>query len=136
MDDKQMGRIPEDATIKYDADRDMWVKVEGDSIMLGITDYAQAQLESITYVDLPETNVKVSAGDSILTIEATKTNVDCTSPVSGTITEVNDSLLDSPQSVNDSPYEGGWLVKIQLANPAELDKLASAKEYRQVLAAK
>lgn len=136
MDDSQIGRIPDDANMKYDSDKDMWIRVEGDIAVIGITDYAQNQLESITYVDLPETDVDVSAGDSILTIEATKTNVDCTSPVSGKIISTNDSLLDSPQLVNDSPYGEGWMVKIKISNKEEISRLGSAKDYMQVLQAK
>jgi glycine cleavage system H protein len=100
-----------------------WVLRSGDSVEMGITDYAQHELGDIVFVELPETDRKVQAGESLGTIEAVKTVADLFSPVSGTVTAVNSALGEQADLVNKDPYGQGWMVKIKMSNPAELDAL-------------
>lgn len=110
---------------------DEWIRVTGDEGEIGITDYAQDHLSDIVYVELPEVGKVVNAHDSVGTIESVKAAADIYSPVSGTITAVNESLPDSPELVNQDPYGRAWMVRIELSNPSELDALMDAAAYQK-----
>ena len=107
-----------------------WLKLGDDGVAtIGISDFAQSELGDVVYVELPENGATVSAKDEVSVVESVKTASDIYSPVSGEIVAVNDSLDESPESVNSGPYDEGWLYKIKLSNEAELDELLSAEDY-------
>ncbi|ANA82611.1 glycine cleavage system protein GcvH [Paenibacillus glucanolyticus] len=116
----------------YSDDHEWALKVEGNVVRVGISDHAQCQLGDIVFVELPEAGAAVSAGDSIGTIESVKTVSELYSPVSGTITKVNHSLEDQPELVNGEPYEGGWIIEVEVEGELEeaLGKLLTAEAYR------
>lgn len=106
-----------------------YCKVDGDVVTIGVTEYAQEQLGDITYVELPEVGDSFSKGDSLGVIEAVKAASDIYSPVSGEVVEINENLEDNPELVNSECYEGGWVIKIKLSDPSELDGLMKADVY-------
>ncbi len=110
-----------------------WVKVDGDIAYIGITDFAQHELGDIVYVELPDEGEEVSAGESFGSVEAVKAVEDLNSPVSGEIIAVNGDLEDRPELLNQSPYEDGWLIKVKLSDPDELEKLMNADDYREMI---
>ncbi|MEX3619530.1 glycine cleavage system protein GcvH [Paenibacillus glucanolyticus] len=116
----------------YSDDHEWALKVEGNVVRVGISDHAQCQLGDIVFVELPEAGAAVSAGDSIGTIESVKTVSELYSPVSGTITKVNNSLEDQPELVNGEPYDGGWIIEVEVEGELEeaLGKLLTAEAYR------
>ena len=111
-----------------------WVCVEDDVGTVGITDYAQDQLGDIVYVDLPSPGKEVKQLDKLGEIESVKAVSDLYSPVSGEVVEVNQELMDRPELVNQSPYEEGWLVRVRLSDPAEVDNLLTAEQYDELIA--
>ena len=111
-----------------------WVRVQDDLGTVGITDYAQDQLGDIVYVDLPSVGTQVKQLEKLGEIESVKAVSDLYSPVSGELVEVNQGVNDRPELVNQSPYEEGWLVRVRLADPAELDNLLTAKQYDELIA--
>jgi glycine cleavage system H protein len=116
--------------LKY-AKSDEWIKVEGAEATIGITDFAQDQLSDIVYVELlVDEGENVSKGDGIATIESVKAAADVNAPASGTIVAINEKLADMPELLNSDPFEAGWMVKITLDDPSELDDLMSAEEYK------
>ena len=122
--------IPED--LKYTKDHE-WIRVEGNMATVGITDYAQNELGDIVYVDV-ETDGEVLAQEDVFgSIEAVKTVSDLFLPASGTVTEFNAALDSAPELVNKDPYGEGWMVKIKMTNPAELDSLLSAEDYAKLI---
>ena len=106
-----------------------WVKLEGDVAVVGITDFAQDQLGDVVYVELPKVGDRVEAMKPFGVVESVKTASDLFAPISGTIAEVNAKLTEEPQLVNDVPYEGGWMIKIQPDDPAAIDTLMTAEQY-------
>lgn len=108
-----------------------WVRVEGDLATIGISDFAQHELGDIVFVELPEAGSKVSSGEPCGSIEAVKAVEDLISPVSGKVEEKNSDLEDTPDLINKSPYEEGWLMKVRLSNLDELENLLSASEYQK-----
>ena len=106
-----------------------WIKAEGEHFVVGITAFAQDQLGDIVYVELPKVGDQVEAGKQFGVIESVKTASDLYAPVSGEIIEVNSGLVDQPQSVNDDPYETGWMIKIRPVDTAEVGKLLTAEQY-------
>jgi len=118
--------IPEE--LKYTNDHE-WVKVEGDIATIGITDFAQGELGDIVYVEIETEGDTLDAEEVFGTVEAVKTVSDLFMPVSGEVIEVNEALEDAPETVNDSPYEAGWMVKVKLSDPSQVDGLMSAAEY-------
>jgi len=119
--------------IKY-SKTDEWVRVEGDQATVGITDYAQDQLGDVVYVVLSHNiGQDVTSGEKFGDIESVKATSELISPVSGEIVKVNEDLQDQPEWINDSPYGDGWMLVVKLSNPAELDKLINAEQYRQHL---
>jgi len=110
-----------------------WIEIHNDIATVGVTDYAQGELGDVVFVELPEIGDTVEAGAPFGTIEAVKAVADLYAPVSGEIMETNDNLEDSPELVNQSPYIDGWMVKIKMSDPAELDKLMNDAEYNKLL---
>lgn len=110
-----------------------WVRADGDVATVGISDYAQSELGEIVFVELPKVGTKLERGDALGTIESYKTVSDLMCPVSGEVLEVNSALADSPQLINESALEQGWLVRIKMTDPGELDGLMTAEEYEGVL---
>ena len=111
-----------------------FVKVEGDEAYIGITDYAQHELGNIVCVDLPEVDDEVSAGEDFGAVESVKAASDLTSPVSGTVVEVNENLEDQPELINKDAF-GNWIVKVKLADKSELDNLMNAEDYKKMIEA-
>ena len=120
--------------IKYTNDHE-WIRVEGNIGTIGITHHAQGELGDIVYIDISDETANVSVGDSFGTIEAVKTVADLYSPVSGKIVEVNSGINSAPETVNSDPYGDGWIVKIQLSNPSEVDSLMDVNAYKQLIGA-
>jgi glycine cleavage system H protein len=110
-----------------------WVRADGDVGTVGITDYAQDQLGDVVFVDLPAAGTKVTALTKLGEIESVKAVSELFSPVSGEVVERNEALTDNPQWVNDDPYGDGWMLRVRLSAPAEVDKLMSAEEYETFL---
>ena len=113
--------------LKYTKEHE-WLKVEGNTALFGITDYAQNMLGGIVYVELPEEDDELEIGENFAVIESVKAATDIVAPVDGTVLEANETLDDSPELMNDSPYEA-WIVKIELSDPSQLDELMDAKAY-------
>jgi len=111
-----------------------WVRVEDNVGTVGITDYAQDQLGDIVYLDLPSPGTPVKQFEKLGEIESVKAVSDLYSPVSGEVVEVNQEVMDRPELVNQSPYEEGWLVRLRLADPAEVDNLLTAAQYDELVA--
>ena len=120
--------------LKYTKEHE-WVLVDGDTGKIGITNYAQDQLGDIVFVELPAAGLAITAAQKFGEIESVKAVSELFAPVSGEVTEANNGLADSPESVNDDPYGDGWLVKVRLSDPAELDQLLSADEYEAFIEA-
>jgi glycine cleavage system H protein len=110
-----------------------WAKVEGKRARVGITHYAQDQLGDVVFVELPKIGAKVTQMQSFGVVESVKAVSDLFAPLSGVIVEVNQELTQQPERVNRDPYGGGWLVVVELTNPAEADKLMSASQYEEFL---
>ena len=121
------------ADLKYTKDHE-WIRVEGDVAYVGITDFAQSELGEIVYVDITTEGETVEKEEVFGTIEAVKTVSDLFMPASGEVLEVNAELEDAPELVNQEPYGKGWLIKVSVADAAELDSLLSAEEYQQLIA--
>lgn len=118
--------------LKYTNDHE-WALVDGDVATIGITEYAAGELGDVVYVELPSIGDTALKGDSIGTIEALKTVADIYSPVSGEVVEVNEALADTSELVNKDPYGEGWIVKIKLSDPSELDGLLSPEDYKKLV---
>jgi len=115
------------AGLRYTKDHE-WIRVEGDKGYIGISDYAQHHMGDIVFVELPEVDADVAVGDSIGVIESVKAASSVFSPVGGTIVEVNESLEETPEAINEDPY-GNWIAVLEIADSSELDQLMSAEEY-------
>ncbi|QQD85982.1 MULTISPECIES: glycine cleavage system protein GcvH [Jeotgalicoccus] len=122
--------LPQD--LKYSEDHE-WVKVEGNTVTIGITDFAQSELGDIVFVELPEEGDDVSTGESFGSVESVKTVSELIAPVSGSIVAINEELEDSPELVNENPYEGAWMLKVELSDESELDNLLDAASYQAVI---
>jgi len=107
-----------------------WVKVEGNNARMGITDYAQEHLGEVVFVELPEVGAAVSAGDQIIVLESVKAASDVYAPVSGTVVEVNEALLDNPGLINESAYDN-WICVIEMSDASEVDNMLSASDYEK-----
>jgi len=121
-----MANIPED--LHYSKDHE-WIRVEGNLGVVGITDHAQDALGDVVYVELPKAGDEFAAHESFGSVESVKAVSEIFTPVSGEITEANDSLQDEPEKVNQDPYGAGWMIKIKMKNPGEVDSLLTAAEY-------
>ncbi|CAN5493733.1 glycine cleavage system protein GcvH [soil metagenome] len=118
--------IPKD--LKYASSHE-WTRSEGEVVTVGITDYAQDQLGDVVFIELPEVGRQVQKGDAVAVVESVKTASDIYAPVSGEISEVNEALKDAPETINESPYERGWMFRLRAASPAELEGLMDAAGY-------
>lgn len=123
-----MSNVP--SNLKYSREHE-WVKVDGNRVVIGITDFAQSELGDIVFVELPEAGADLTANATFGTVESVKTVSDLYAPVSGTIVEVNAALVDSPEKVNEAPYEDGWMIVVELKDASELDSLLSADAYSE-----
>lgn len=121
--------IPKD--LRYSEDHE-WVKTEGDKVKVGITDFAQHALGDIVFVELPEVGTELAAGESFGSVESVKTVSELMAPVSGKVVEVNEDLNDSPEVVNESPYERAWMIVIEPSDISEADKLLAADKYEEL----
>lgn len=117
---------------KYSKEHE-WVKVEGNTVTIGITEYAQGELGDIVFVELPDVDDEINEGDTFGSVESVKTVSELYAPVSGKIVETNDELEDSPEFVNESPYEKAWMVKVELNDESQLDELLSAEQYSEMI---
>ena len=124
--------VPEE--LLYSSDHE-WVQRDGESnrVRIGITDYAQDALGDVVFVQVPTTGATVKSGDTISEVESTKSVSDIYAPVAGTVVEVNDSLADTPQLLNDDPYGDGWICVIEISDAADLDDLINAAAYGQLV---
>jgi glycine cleavage system H protein len=118
--------------VRYHPDHD-WARVEGDTATLGVTDYAQEQLGEVVFFDPPEVGKSVSKDAPYAEVESVKAVSDVIAPLSGEIVEVNEALGDSPEKINEDPYGEGWLVKIRLSDPTEVDDLLDRATYEESL---
>jgi glycine cleavage system H protein len=123
--------FPED--LKYSKEHE-WVLVDGNIATVGITDYAQEQLGDIVFVEMPAVGDKTSKEDAFGVVESVKAVSDIYAPVSGNVVEVNDDLPDTPEMLNEDPYGDGWMIKIEMSDPEELQDLMSAAEYEEYVA--
>ncbi len=114
--------------LKYSKEH-IWVRVEGNRVVIGLTDYAQQELGAITSIELPGVGDELEQEDSFGSIEARKTVAELYAPISGTVVEVNEELEGAPDLINDDPYDSGWLAVITLSDPEELNLLMSAEDY-------
>ncbi len=127
-----MSEIPSE--LKYTKSHE-WVRTEDDgSLTIGITDHAQELLGDLVFVDLPEVGTEVTAEDAVCVVESVKAASDVYMPVSGEVVAVNDSLADTPETINDSPYDDGWLIRVNPSNPDELEDLLDADGYEAEIA--
>lgn len=110
-----------------------WVKVEGERVRVGITDFAQHELGDIVFVELPEVGTEVSADEAFGSVESVKTVSELYAPVSGKVVEVNEDLNDSPEFVNESPYEKAWMIVIELSDSSEVEKLMTSEQYDEMI---
>lgn len=122
--------IPEE--LKFTEDHE-WVLVENDVVTVGVSDFAQESLGDIVFVELPNVGAKVEAGKAFGVVESVKAVSDVYAPVSGQVVEINEELPDAPEVINTSPYEDGWMIKIKLEDPSELDALMDADAYQEFL---
>ena len=113
------------------SDSHEWVKVDGDVAIIGVTDYAQAEMGDITYVDLPEVDDEVSQGEDFGALESVKASSELYSPVSGVVVEVNEALEDAPELVNEDAY-AAWIIKVRMSDKGELDSLMDAAAYAKI----
>lgn len=109
-----------------------WVKVEGEVATIGVTDFAQSEMGDITYVDMPESGDEVTKDEEFGALESVKASSDLISPVSGTVEESNEALVDSPELVNTDPY-GSWIIKVNISDPAQLNELMDADAYSKLI---
>jgi glycine cleavage system H protein len=120
--------------LKYTKEHE-WVKIEGDIVTIGITDYAQGELGDIVFVELPEVDDEIEINESFGTIEAVKAVSDLYAPLTGKVIEINESLEDDPAIVNSDPYGQGWMIKVKLSNSDELDDLLGSDSYQELIEA-
>ena len=121
-----MANVPDN--LHYSKDHE-WVRVEGDTAVIGITDHAQEQLGDVVYVELPRAGDEFAANDSFGSVESVKAVSEIFTPVSGKISAINDSLSEEPEKVNKEPYGDGWMIKMTMKNSGEVDSLLTAAEY-------
>jgi glycine cleavage system H protein len=120
------------AELKYTSEHE-WIRVEGDEIVVGVTDFAQGELGDVVFIEIETEGEILSKGDTFGTIEAVKTVSDLYMPVDGEVLEVNSSLEETPELVNSEPFEGGWMIRVKLSDPSQLDELLSAEAYKALI---
>jgi len=122
--------IPQD--LVYSKEHE-WCRVDGDVVVIGITDFAQGELGDVVFLELPEVGDTVTTGEEFGTIEAVKAVAELFAPVNGEVVEVNAGVIDSPETVNEDPYGNGWMIKISMSDPAELDDLMDSSGYEAMI---
>jgi glycine cleavage system H protein len=125
--------VPEN--LKY-AESHEWARPEGGEAVVGITDFAQHELTDIVFVDLPQVGREIAKGEALAVVESVKAVSDIYAPVGGTVIAVNDELANAPDLVNTAPFEGGWIARIKMSNPADLDALMTPEQYKAHIAGK
>ena len=116
--------------LKY-TDNHEWIKVEGDIAKVGITDHAQSELTDIVFVELPEVEKEIKKGEELCVVESVKSVSEIYAPISGKVVKVNEKLDDSPEIINESPYDDGWLVEMEITDKSELDSLIDSGAYKK-----
>lgn len=122
--------IPDE--LKYTAEHE-WVRLEGDELVIGVTDFAQGELGDVVFLEIETEGENLAKGEIFGTIEAVKTVSDLYMPVDGQVLEVNPALEDAPELINSSPFEKGWMIRVKLSDPAQLDELLSAEAYAELI---
>jgi len=122
--------IPEN--LVYSSEHE-WCRVEGDMVVIGITDFAQGELGDVVFIELPDTGSSTVTGEEFGTIEAVKAVAELYAPLNGEVMEINDAVVDSPELVNEDPYGNGWMIKIRMSDPTELNELLSAEAYGELV---
>lgn len=117
---------------KYSKEHE-WVKIEGNTVTIGITEYAQGELGDIVFVELPEVDDEINEGETFGSVESVKTVSELYASVTGKVVESNEELEDSPEFVNESPYDKAWMVKVELSDESQLDELLSAEQYSEMI---
>jgi glycine cleavage system H protein len=118
--------------LRYSEDHE-WVKVEGNTVRIGITEFAQSELGDIVFMELPEVGDEITLGESFGSVESVKTVSELNAPISGKIVEINEELGDEPQFVNESPYEKGWMVVVELSDESQVENLLTADKYEAMI---
>ena len=118
--------------LKY-TDSHEWIKITGDTVIVGITDHAQSELTDIVFVELPEIGKEIKKGDELCVVESVKSVSEIYAPISGKIANINKNLEDVPETINESPYDEGWLVEIEISDKSEIDELLDAKSYKKLI---
>lgn len=121
------------AELRYTKDHE-WTRIEGDTAVVGITDYAQDSLGEVVFIELPDVGRELKAGATFGVVESVKAVSDLYAPLSGTVIEANAALVDAPETVNSEPYDDGWMIKIRLSDPSEVAALLDADAYENLLA--
>jgi len=121
-----MANVPED--LHYSKDHE-WVRVDGDQAIIGITDYAQNSLGDVVYVELPKANDEFAANEAFGSVESVKAVSEVFTPIAGVVVKINEALADEPEIVNSDPYGNGWMIRLKMSNPGEVDSLLTAAEY-------
>ena len=122
--------LPQD--LKYTKEHE-WIKIDGENVTIGITDHAQGELGDIIFIEFPDVDQKIEKDEPFGTIEAVKTVADLFAPVSGTVTEINESLEDNPETVNEDAFGEGWIVKVSVSDAGELDELLTVDQYAELI---
>ena len=118
--------------LKYTKDHE-WISIDGDIATVGITDFAQSELGDIVYLEIDTLDAEINSNEVFGTVEAVKTVSDLFMPVNGKVVDVNSSLEDNPEAVNDDPYGEGWIIKIEVSNPSDIDALMNSEEYKNLI---
>ena len=118
--------------LRYSEDHE-WVKVDGNKARIGITEFAQSELGDIVFMELPEVGTEITIGESFGSVESVKTVSELYAPINGKIVEINEELGDEPQFVNESPYEKGWMIVVELSDESQIDNLLSAEKYEAMI---
>ena len=121
-----MANVPED--LHYSKDHE-WVRVDGDQAIIGITDYAQNSLGDVVYVELPKADDQFAANEAFGSVESVKAVSEVFTPIAGMVVKINEALADEPEIVNSDPYGNGWMIRLRMSNPGEVDSLLTAAEY-------
>ena len=108
-----------------------WLKIKGDTVLIGITDHAQSELTDIVFAELPEIGKELKKGDELCVVESVKSVSEIYAPISGKVVGVNEKLEDTPETINESPYDDGWLVELEIKDKGELDDLLDAESYKE-----
>jgi glycine cleavage system H protein len=120
------------AELKYTSEHE-WIRVEGDEIVVGVTDFAQGELGDVVFIEIETEGETLAKGETFGTIEAVKTVSDLYMPVDGEVLEVNSALEDTPELVNSEPFKGGWMIRVKMSDPSQLDELMGADDYSALI---